>query len=192
LNSGNMEKYPEPTSLESLQNNGETQEGEAEEVEYEVESILKKKKHNNIIYFLVKWKNFPLENCTWEPRENLENAQEELARFESSKAKNRSRAKDTMTESTKKGGKAKSKENSKNLQTASQGQNLIFANGNTFGYQQAGNTQSLSSDSFQKEKKKNKTNFEVNYFFVSVREFLMHYFRKKASIIMVFRLWQIF
>jgi hypothetical protein len=160
LNSGNMEKYPEQTSLESLQNNEETQEGGAVEAEFEVESILKKKKHNNILYFLVKWKNFPLENCTWEPRENLENAQDELARFESSKVKNRSKPQDTMTESTKKGGKAKSKEKSKNLQTTSQDQNLTTAPENRFGHQPARNTLSFSSDSFQQEKKNNK-NFEI-------------------------------
>ncbi len=162
LNSGNMEKYPEQTSYESLQNNDETQEGEAEEPEYEVESILKKKKHNNILYFLVKWKNFPLENCTWEPRENLENAKEELDRFENSKVKNRPKPKDTMTESTKKGGKAKSKEKSKNLQTTSQDQNLSTASENKFGSQPARNTLSLSSNPSQNEKMKNQY-FEVNY-----------------------------
>jgi len=112
LNSAaNPQNYAEETSFDASQ---QVDEGQEVEPEYEVESIIKKKKHNNVIYYLVKWKNFPLENCTWEPRENLENAPLELERFEQSKQKSRSKAKEMKpgegySESIKKRGKTKSK-----------------------------------------------------------------------------------
>jgi len=113
LNSAtNPENYAEENSFDTSQ---QIDEGQEQEAEYEVESIIKKKRHNNVVYYLVKWKNFPLENCTWEPRENLENAPLELERFEQqSKQKSRSRTKEMKigegdAESIKKRGKTKAK-----------------------------------------------------------------------------------
>jgi hypothetical protein len=38
---------------------------------YLVEKILDKKKENNRIYFLIKWKGFPSSYNSWEPRSEL-------------------------------------------------------------------------------------------------------------------------
>jgi hypothetical protein len=45
-----------------------------QEDEYEVESILDKKIVHRKIFYLVKWKGYPMHDATWEPKENLKNA----------------------------------------------------------------------------------------------------------------------
>jgi transposase InsO family protein len=47
-----------------------------DELEYEVEKILDRKEVRGHPQFLVKWKGYPMEESTWEPRKNLENAKE--------------------------------------------------------------------------------------------------------------------
>ncbi|RPA70926.1 hypothetical protein BJ508DRAFT_198581, partial [Ascobolus immersus RN42] len=42
--------------------------------EYEVEQIVKKRTHYGVIQYLVKWKGYPVEQATWEPRSSLDNA----------------------------------------------------------------------------------------------------------------------
>ena len=54
--------------------------------EYEVEKLLdsrisKKGCGRGKLEYLVKWKNYPTEEASWEPKENLENAQEAIADF---------------------------------------------------------------------------------------------------------------
>ncbi len=58
-------------------------EEEEGEPEYEVESILEKKRVGNKWKYRIKWVGYPLDQCTWEPEENLSNVQEMLEEFES-------------------------------------------------------------------------------------------------------------
>ena len=50
--------------------------------EYEVEKILTKRGENNHIQYLIKWKGYPMEDCSWEPASNLKNSKRILAAFE--------------------------------------------------------------------------------------------------------------
>ena len=43
------------------------------EDEYIVEKILDKKRMNGVIKYKVKWEGYDESDCTWEPKENLEN-----------------------------------------------------------------------------------------------------------------------
>ena len=49
--------------------------------EYEVEKILTKRGEENHIQYLIKWKGFPMEDCSWEPASNLKNSKRILAAF---------------------------------------------------------------------------------------------------------------
>ncbi|XP_050521094.1 histone-lysine N-methyltransferase SUV39H2-like [Daktulosphaira vitifoliae] len=46
--------------------------------EYEIENILFDEMFGNKVMYLVKWKNYPMAQCTWEPYRNLTNCQEIL------------------------------------------------------------------------------------------------------------------
>ena len=52
------------------------------EEEYEVERILDKAKKRGVWKWLVKWKGYPTEEATWEPKSSLKNAQKALKDFE--------------------------------------------------------------------------------------------------------------
>lgn len=54
--------------------------------EYEIEKILFDEIFGNKIMFLVKWKNYPMEQCTWEPYRNLTNCHEMLSEYKSRKS----------------------------------------------------------------------------------------------------------
>ena len=49
--------------------------------EYNVEEVLAARKRGRGIQYLVKWEDYRHKENTWEPRQNLENAQEALADF---------------------------------------------------------------------------------------------------------------
>jgi len=49
--------------------------------EYEVEEILDAKYFRRTLKYLVKWKGYDYKNNSWEPEENLQNAQEALSDF---------------------------------------------------------------------------------------------------------------
>ena len=49
---------------------------------YIVEDIIEKKKINNHWMYLIKWKDFPTEQSTWEPRKNIENLGNYLKKFD--------------------------------------------------------------------------------------------------------------
>ena len=49
--------------------------------EYEVEKILTRRGEANHIQYLIKWKGFPMEDCSWEPESNLQNSKRILAAF---------------------------------------------------------------------------------------------------------------
>jgi hypothetical protein len=51
--------------------------------EYEVEEILEQRQANGRTEYLVHWKDYGLEDDTWEPLENLKNAKEALSNFRS-------------------------------------------------------------------------------------------------------------
>lgn len=50
--------------------------------EYVVEEILEKKKENGEWLYLVKWEDYGFDECTWEPKKNLEGLGEMLETFE--------------------------------------------------------------------------------------------------------------
>ena len=52
------------------------------EEEYEVKKILNKKKFRGKDWYLVWWKGYTVEKDTWEPRENLGNAEDLVKEFE--------------------------------------------------------------------------------------------------------------
>jgi hypothetical protein len=56
---------------------------ETDHEEYEVKTILDKRTLRNRPQYLVKWLGYPLHDATWEPIENLGNAQETIQKFES-------------------------------------------------------------------------------------------------------------
>jgi len=59
----------EPKSLQSCANN-------------KIEKILNKRKFREKDRYLVQWQGYTAEKDTWEPRENLENAQDLVDKFE--------------------------------------------------------------------------------------------------------------
>ena len=52
-----------------------------EEEEYEVEAILNSRKKGQYIEYLVKWKGYSDAKNSWEPRENVHHAKEEVENF---------------------------------------------------------------------------------------------------------------
>ena len=74
--------YPRQKAIEEEKRN--EQEGEAAENKYEVEDLLDSQisgKGRGHLEYLVKWKNYPREDASWEPKDNLTNAQEILDEF---------------------------------------------------------------------------------------------------------------
>ena len=60
---------------------GKTKKKKVEEV-YDVEDIVGKRINCGIVEYLVKWFNYPSEQNTWEPIENLDGSQEIIAEYE--------------------------------------------------------------------------------------------------------------
>ena len=56
-----------------------------EETEFEVESIINHRRILGVTEFLVKWKNYPESENTWEPEDNLLNYQERIRHYQRSK-----------------------------------------------------------------------------------------------------------
>lgn len=54
--------------------------------EYEIEKILFDESCGNKKLYLVKWKNYPMEQCTWEPYRNLTNCSEMLNEYNANKS----------------------------------------------------------------------------------------------------------
>ena len=57
---------------------------ESEDDEYEVEEVMDSRvsgRGGGRLEYLVKWKNYPVEESTWEPAENLSNAKREMQKF---------------------------------------------------------------------------------------------------------------
>ena len=51
-----------PKAVESVENG---------DGDYEVEKILRKRVKNGVVEYYLKWKGYGMDDCTWEPRENL-------------------------------------------------------------------------------------------------------------------------
>jgi hypothetical protein len=49
---------------------------------YNVEKILDKKKYKNVWKYKVKWEGYSIDECTWEPIENLDNCKNLVEEFE--------------------------------------------------------------------------------------------------------------
>ena len=49
--------------------------------EYEVEKILTRRGENDHLQYLIKWKGYPMDDCSWEPASNLKNSKRILAAF---------------------------------------------------------------------------------------------------------------
>ena len=72
----NTEEFPERNILSPLPEQIDEHE------EYEVEQILDRRTKYKKPEYLVKWKGYELHDATWEPLENLKNAQEAIKEFE--------------------------------------------------------------------------------------------------------------
>ena len=60
--------------------------GEGEDAEYEVEKIVDKRIQNGQVEYLLKWKGYPNEDNTWEPKDSLQ-CEELINDYEERKAK---------------------------------------------------------------------------------------------------------
>ena len=54
---------------------------EEETGDYEVEQIIDSRLQRGKLQYLVKWKNYPIEESTWEPEDNLKKAKATIAKF---------------------------------------------------------------------------------------------------------------
>ena len=59
---------------------------DAGEPQWAVESILRKRRRGRAVEYLVKWRGYPVEESTWEPLANLQNAEETIQEFEASQS----------------------------------------------------------------------------------------------------------
>ena len=79
-----LKKYIEPST--SIQKDRERERDELMEIEeetgdYEVERIIDSRLQRGKLQYLIKWKNYPIEESTWEPEDNLEKAKATIAKF---------------------------------------------------------------------------------------------------------------
>ena len=65
--------------------NKDNQDTSSEPKEFEVEKIIDKKSKKGKYFYKVKWKDYPLSEATWEPKENLKNAKAAILLFEKGK-----------------------------------------------------------------------------------------------------------
>jgi hypothetical protein len=82
-----LKPYHDPTAAFPARIREPTPEPEfvdEEEPAWEVESILRKRRRGRRVEYLVKWAGYPIEEATWEPLENLQNADEAIQEFEDS------------------------------------------------------------------------------------------------------------
>jgi hypothetical protein len=73
---------PAHDSDEDLGVRGNQRPADTDSGEYEVEKILTKRGENNHTQYLIKWKGYPMKDCSWEPTSNLKNSKRILAAFD--------------------------------------------------------------------------------------------------------------
>ena len=49
--------------------------------DYEVEKIINSQLKRGKLQYLIKWKNYPIEESTWEPKDHLEKAKSTITKF---------------------------------------------------------------------------------------------------------------
>ena len=54
---------------------------EEESGDYEVERIIDSRLQRGKLQYLIKWKNYPIEESTWEPEDHLEKAKSTITKF---------------------------------------------------------------------------------------------------------------
>ncbi|KAH7708389.1 testis-specific chromodomain protein Y 1 [Aphelenchoides avenae] len=54
--------------------------------EYEVEAVVGRRELNGITEYLVKWHLYAWDSCTWEPEENLSNAEQCIGNYNAAPA----------------------------------------------------------------------------------------------------------
>ena len=64
---------------------GECNDGNVSDQDYEVECITAEKMVRKKVLYRIKWKGWPAKYNTWEPLGHLQNLQQEIAAFESSR-----------------------------------------------------------------------------------------------------------
>jgi len=69
-------------------NYGKDQDDEVDDGFYEVECILDMKTDKGLKLYKVKWKGYPMDACTWEPKIALRNIKAVVANFEANYDKN--------------------------------------------------------------------------------------------------------
>ena len=78
-----MDRFPSRISIRpSVEEEQEPELMDDEQPAWEVETILKKRKRGRQVEYLIKWKDYPIEEATWEPMENLQHAQESIQEYE--------------------------------------------------------------------------------------------------------------
>ena len=89
FNESLLKPYYAPVYPNQTTDNGRENEETPHDItdgEYKVEKLLdsrisKKGRGQGKLEYLVKWKNYPIEEASWEPEENLENAQDTILEF---------------------------------------------------------------------------------------------------------------
>jgi len=77
----------------------EEEDKEESEEEYEVEVIVDKMIKKGTVFYKVKWKNYSLDDCTWEPEANLDNCPLKIREYENQLlAKTKEKAAETPKE----------------------------------------------------------------------------------------------
>jgi len=71
------------------------EESEEEDEEFEVELIFDKMIKKGTVYYKVKWKNYSMEDATWEPEANLDNAPLKIREYENQELAKKNKDKKT-------------------------------------------------------------------------------------------------
>ena len=84
-------------------NKKDDQDTSSEPKEFEVEKIIDRRSKKGKLFYRVKWKDYPLSEATWEPKENLKNAKAAILLFEKGRttSENKKKSKNRPSESPK-------------------------------------------------------------------------------------------
>ena len=85
VNISQLKPYKECLEGQPTFKPGPVQVMEDREIEFEVETIIDSRWKGRRLEYLVHWKGYSDEDCTWEPKGNLDNASEAIKDFHRSK-----------------------------------------------------------------------------------------------------------